>query len=196
MSCHLYHEKSWIFFFSSKSKHQFKSTHIIFSSCLFLFFSSSFSFVFFFLSFIYSFPTVIWLALCISLLKMISYFPKTQCLQRIPSKLFIASNPSSYPLTCIEPQPIVIPSQKLSSFHWMKIIEKAQNHANALYLCDLSKLQMENHNKHTRIIIEDLMRVLTIQMQKSFFSSSINEFEKKHLFLCLNIYLKWVLDTK
>lgn len=134
-----------------------------------LFFLPRFLSCFFFLSFIYSFSTVIWLALCISLLKMISYFPKTQCLQRIPSKLFIASNPSSYPLTCIEPQPIVIPSQKLSSFHWMKIIEKAQNHANALYLCDLSKLQMENHNKHTRIIIEDLMRVLTIQMQKSFF---------------------------
>lgn len=122
------------FFFFSKSKHQFKSTHF-FSSCLFLsffcflvcflFFSSSFSFFLclprflshFFLSLISSFPTVIWLALCISLLKMISYFPKTQCLQRIPSKLFIASNPSSYPLTCIEPQPIVIPSQKLSSFH-------------------------------------------------------------------------------
>lgn len=72
---------------------------------------------YFFLSLIYSFPTVIWLALCISLLKMISYFPKTQCLQRILPKLFIALNPSSYPLTCIEPQPIVIPSQKLSSFH-------------------------------------------------------------------------------
>lgn len=51
----------------------------------------------------------------------------------------------------------------------MKIIEKAQNHANALYLCVLSKLQMEKHNEHTRIIIEDLMRVLTIRMQKSFF---------------------------
>lgn len=193
MSCHLYHGKSWIFLFTSKSKHQYKSTHIFFIMLIsFSFFYLDFFRIFFFHSFIRSQPSFRWL--CASQCsRWYHIFPKRNAFKGFHRNYLLPQ--ILHPTHWHASNHKVIPSQKLSSFHWMKIIEKAQNHANALYLCDLSKLQMENHNEHTRIIIEDLMRVLTIQMQKSFFFFN-KWIWKMHLFLCLNIYSKWVLDTE